>query len=243
VSKTEAMRRFATAHGHLSAKQYERAEAIFRPLWEAHPDSTPLIHGLIDVLNQLERYDEAIPLLRRAIELDPGFQSFYLLLAALTEKQGNAAEAEALLRTAMEMDPCGLKPRIRLANLMASERRYAEQLAILDAGIQQCGGSTATGFRNDYAYVLASCPEERFRDGPRALRMALEAVAEGKGAHPSYLDTLAAAYAEVGQFAKAVETSRRAIALLQSREMPEEVVASFRNNLERYEAGRPVREH
>ena len=212
-------------------------------LWQAHPDSTPLIRGLILALMHLERYDEAVPLLRRAIELDPGFPGFYLLLAGMLQKQGNVAEAEALLRTAMDMDPCGIKPRIQLANLMASETRHAEQLAILDAGIEQCGGSAATGFRNDYAYVLASCPDERFRDGPRALEIARQVVAEGKGAHPSYLDTLAAAYAEVGQFEKAVETSRKAIALLQSRDMPEEVVASFRNNLEHYEAGRPVREH
>jgi arylsulfatase A-like enzyme/Flp pilus assembly protein TadD len=243
VSKAEAMRLFAKAHGHMVARQYERAEQILRPLWEAHPDSAPLIHGLVEVLNQLERYDEAIPLLRRAIELDPGFQNFYLLLATMTEKKGEVSEAEALLRTAMDMDACGIKPRIRLANLMASETRYAEQLAILDAGIEQCSGSTATAFRNDYAYVLASCPDERFRDGPRALEIAQQVVAEGKGAHPTYLDTLAAAYAEVGQFEKAVETSRKAIALLQNRDMPEEAVASFRNNLEHYEAGRPVRQH
>jgi arylsulfatase A-like enzyme len=243
ASKAEAMQRFAKAHGNMSAKQYEPAEAAFRSLWEAHPESTPLINGLIEALTQLERYDEAVPLLRRAIELDPEFQSFYLLLASMTAKQGNVAEAEALLRTAMDMDSCGIKPRIQLANLLASETRYAEQLAILDAGIEQCGGSAATAFRNDYAYVLASCPDERFRDGPRALEIARQVVAEGKGAHPTYLDTLAAAYAEVGQFEKAVETSRTAIALLQSRDMPEEAVASFRSNLEHYEAGRPVREH
>ena len=95
--------------------------------------------------------EAAIPFFERAIELDPGVQSFYLLLAALTGKQGNVAEAEALLRTAMDMDPCGIKPRIQLANLMASERRYAEQLAVLDAGIEHCEGSTATAFRTSWS--------------------------------------------------------------------------------------------
>jgi tetratricopeptide (TPR) repeat protein len=227
----------------LSAKQYDKAEQTLRPLWEAHPDSAPLIHDLIEALSKLGRDAEAIPLLRRGIELDPGFQDFYLLLATMTERQGDVAEAEALLRTAMEMDPCGVEPRIGLAHLVGSQQRYAEQLAILDAGIQRCEGAAVAGFRNDYAYVLASCPDERFRDGSRALRMARQAVAEGHGAHPAYLDTLAAAYAEVGQFDKAVETSRKAIALLQSREMPDEVIASFQSNLDHYEAGRPVREN
>ena len=45
----------------------------------------------------------------------------------------------------------------------------------------------------------------------------------------------------MGEFGKAVEASRKALALLENRDVSEEVVAAFQENLELYQAGRPVR--
>ena len=56
------------------------------------------------------------------------------------------------------------------------------------------------------------------------------------------LDTLAAAYAENGDFDRAVEASRRALELLTTREVPEEALELFRSHLASFEAGQPVRE-
>jgi hypothetical protein len=54
---------------------------------------------------------------------------------------------------------------------------------------------------------------------------------------PWNLGTLAAAYAEVGQFEKAVSTQQEAIALLQT----EEEKNDFRSRLKLYEAKAPYR--
>lgn len=72
---------------------------------------------------------------------------------------------------------------------------------------------------NDLAWVLATSKHNKVRDGESALRYAQQAVAgessdTSDGADlPSYLDTLAAAYAELGRFDEAIETQAQALAL------------------------------
>lgn len=66
---------------------------------------------------------------------------------------------------------------------------------------------------NDLAWWLATLPEDELRNGQEALRLATEAAANAGMEHYAELDTLAAAYAEVGQFDKAVATARRAAKL------------------------------
>ena len=80
------------------------------------------------------------------------------------------------------------------------------------------------------------------RDGARALRLATAVVEETRGEHPDYLDTLAAAYAEVGDSERAVAEQKRAIDLLEEREFPPQIVASFERHLSSLEAGEPIRE-
>ncbi len=53
------------------------------------------------------------------------------------------------------------------------------------------------------AWILATAPDAQLRDGTEAIRLARQAVANSTDTKS--LDTLAAAYAEAGQFDKAVE--------------------------------------
>lgn len=61
------------------------------------------------------------------------------------------------------------------------------------------------------ARVLATAPDEKLRDGKKAVEFAKKAVDMIKWRDGRYLDTLAAAYAEIGDFDKAVEVQQQAI--------------------------------
>jgi predicted Zn-dependent protease len=58
------------------------------------------------------------------------------------------------------------------------------------------------GSHNNLAWLLATTPDPALRDGPRALRHAHAALKLGRTA--AWLDTLAAAHAECGDFKAAV---------------------------------------
>jgi nucleotide-binding universal stress UspA family protein len=92
---------------------------------------------------------------------------------------------------------------------------------------------------NSYAWLLATCPDDKVRDGQKALEFAMKA-SELKGwRNPSYLDTLAAAYAEDGQFEQAVKWQKKALEFPELAAKQEEA-ASVRLKL--YEQGKPYRD-
>jgi serine/threonine protein kinase/tetratricopeptide (TPR) repeat protein len=66
---------------------------------------------------------------------------------------------------------------------------------------------------NEVAWTLATSPYQEIRDGSNAVVLAEKAVAATSRTNVSVMDTLAAAYAEAGQFDKAVATEKKAVVL------------------------------
>jgi hypothetical protein len=97
-------------------------------------------------------------------------------------------------------------------------------------------------FHNHLAWRLATCMDESVRDGADALKHAVKAckLAPAKYAKCMYADTLAAAYAECGQFDTAI--ARQRIALDNCGDDNKGFEQSFRMRLETYRSGEPWRE-
>jgi tetratricopeptide (TPR) repeat protein len=94
-----------------------------------------------------------------------------------------------------------------------------------------------SGLLNNLAWVLATSPDEKLRDGKRALELAKQAceLTDYKEAH--ILSTLAAAYAEIGDLEKAIEWSRKAVELGEGEEKE-----ALQKELDTYLRGEKVRE-
>jgi tetratricopeptide (TPR) repeat protein len=89
------------------------------------------------------------------------------------------------------------------------------------------------------ARLLAADPSAEARDPALAIRLAERAASLTGGRDPRVLDTLAAAHAAAGDFGRAVEVARRALA----RAHAGELAAEIRARLARYERGEPYRLH
>jgi len=115
-------------------------------------------------------------------------------------------------------------PYANRARIFATQGNDAWALEEFDIAID-LGGSRYSPVTNNprvvglggKARILATSSDEALRDGARALKFAKRAVFLESGVEqPAYKvlhrDTVAAAYAETGQFAKAVETQEQTIA-------------------------------
>jgi cytochrome c-type biogenesis protein CcmH/NrfG len=90
------------------------------------------------------------------------------------------------------------------------------------------------------AWFRATNPDARFRDGAQAVALARHA-AELTPEDPDTLDALAAAYAEAGRFAEAVETARKALDLA-ARQSNSALAEGIRSKIRLYEAEMPFHE-
>jgi tetratricopeptide (TPR) repeat protein len=93
---------------------------------------------------------------------------------------------------------------------------------------------------NNLAWIRATCPDPAYRDGRRAVKAARRACRFSGGLEAGFLDTLAAAYAEAGDFERAVKWQRRVVARRDAAGEAERA-ADARARLALYEQGRPYR--
>ena len=82
------------------------------------------------------------------------------------------------------------------------------------------GDGALAAHLNGFARYWATHPAAEVRDGPKAIANATKACKLSNWQNPEHVDTLAAAFAEVGDFASAVEWQKKAIDLLTEEPRP-----------------------
>ena len=98
-------------------------------------------------------------------------------------------------------------------------------------------------FALDYlAWILSTCSDVSFRNGPRGVELAQQAVRFSGGKNPSFIRTLAAAYAETGRFNNAIEMVSRALQLANAQHNTA-LANKLQQDVDLYRMGFPLREH
>lgn len=94
--------------------------------------------------------------------------------------------------------------------------------------------------QNNLAWILATHPNDKLRDGKEAVRLALAAVQQRRGNAISMLATLSAAYAEYGQFQQAIKVAENAqeLALDQGYE---DLAGELEKRIAKFKEGTPHR--
>ncbi|HEY2826161.1 MAG TPA: tetratricopeptide repeat protein [Pirellulales bacterium] len=94
---------------------------------------------------------------------------------------------------------------------------------------------------NNLAWLLATGPNASLRNGARAIQLARQADQLSGGTNALVLRSLAGAYAEAGQFGKAIESARTAMQLGRS-QGDDSLVSELQQQIALYELGLPYRE-
>lgn len=205
------------------ARDYADAERLWRSVLRVLPEQPRALLNLGESLRRQGRLDEAEPLFVEALRVYPSYARAEAHLGLLAEERGRHDEAEAHLRRALELDPLHGDVRTNLGEIQARAGRIDEAIATWRDALERDPGLAYAA--NNLAWVLATHPDDRLRDGEQARRLAERATALCADQDPAVLDTLAAAQAETGRFAEAVATAQRAAALARASGHPEQARA------------------
>ena len=186
----------------------DEAIAEYREALRLAPEAPQAHYNLATLLRQQGRGEEALEHFGRAVALDPDYTDAYLGLAEIEASQGDQGAAAAHYARAIELDPRHRAARLGHAIALARAGRHAESRAALEEARLVLPDSMLLA--HALARLLASCPEAALRDGPRALELALAAFqVRGSAEHA---ETVAMAYAELGNRDEAVSWQRQALA-------------------------------
>ena len=217
----------------------EEAVAQFEKAAGLKPDFAAARANLGGALAKLGRLDEALVQLRQALASDPGYAPAHYHLGLVLRRRGDAEGAIREWRRAIDLDPKYAEAHVSLGDALYEQGRTAEALAHWRDGLQLQPNDPPALRR--MAWVLATSPDAAIRDGGEAVAFAVRALELSGGKDAQVLDTLAAAYAEKGQFANAALTARRA----QARAAQENQPALARDigvRIALYEADQPFRD-
>ena len=190
-------------------------------------------------LIQREEFGEALKRLEQIEDRYPDSRFILDLAASTLQGLERYDEAAAARRRILELDPCDEQARDKLSFDLRERGRYDELLAVLGRGAAECPDSLPN--LNNYAWALATLPGAELRDGAKAVRIIRSALAQRGERDPAYLDTLAAALAETGDFDEAVRIESEALQRLRAAGAPGELLAELEAHLESYRAHSPVR--
>jgi len=187
---------------------------------------------------QRHEYAKAIEEFKLALSEEPNHVESLYLLASCLARLDREPEAMSYALKAASLVPDSPMVHGLLGGLLCSTGHYGEALAHLEAAYAANAGDVSVA--NNLAWLLATCPDAAYRDGARALRLAEWACKATTFKSPPLLDSLAAAYAELGQFEEAVRVTRQAIEVVRSN--PKASTEMLDSRLSLYLAGKPCRE-
>jgi len=190
---------------------------------------TYLLHAAVAA--QKGDLDGAIADATRAVESDPKLVDAYLLLGDVKAKKGDLEGAITDSSRILDLDAKSWSAYDLRAGAKSKRQDFEGAIADFLRGIEIKPDEPR--IHNNLAWLLATAEQPAFRNGRRALEAALRACELTQWKNAPYLDTLAAAYARTGDFARAVEWQQKATADAKLKES-----SGARERLELYKSGK-----
>jgi len=227
----------------LAAWQSATAQEIADPIWREAGEQARAALREVDVFLKLDRRDDAMRALAKALSHRPNDVIAREQLGRLLLEDERLDEAIAQFREALRAKPQHVEISRLLAKALLDSGRVAEAVVQYREMLQFDPASQSTAAiesRQRLAWILATHPEDEARNGAEAVALAEVLCRQSNDQDWIALDTLAAAYAENEQYDKAVDAARRAAELCRAVE-DLKVVDEVKRRLDLYQRRLPYR--
>jgi protein O-mannosyl-transferase len=218
---------------------WRNSETLFRHALAVTTNNDVAENNLGIVFLRQGKLDDAISLLQAAVDLRPDNSPAHENLAKAFLQKGEVSDALVHYRRLLELQPDNIEVHNIVGTVLVQQGRVREGVEEWQKvlAIQPDNGNALSNL----AWVFATVPDDSLRDGARAVKVAEQALRVSGGRIPILFRTLAAAYAENGQFSQAIETAQRGITLANSQGNPD-LATELRGNIALYQESRPLRD-
>ena len=189
--------------------------------------------------SQASYWQNTETLFRHALLVTPSSPVAHRNLASALLKNGKSEEAIVHYTACLQLDPSDFVGQINLGLLLRRKGKTEEALVHYRAALSIKEDSSLA--LNNLAWLLATISDARFRNGAEALKLAHRAVTITKHKDAEALDTLAAAQAETGEFAAAIQTAEQAVQLADASN-EKQMAHDIRARLKLYQSGKAFHE-
>ena len=221
----------------------ERAVFHYQKAVELRPQDAENHNNLGNALCQKGAFQEGIAEYKRALELRPDPASLYnaetrFNLANVLLRLGQLDEAIANYRQALQIEPNDALCHDNLGTALLRKGAVPEAMEQYKEALRL--DSQSAQINGDYAWALATCSDPALRNGADAVQLAERARELSQGKDPVILRTLAVAYAEAGNFPKAIETAQGAGELARAQKNAR-LLSSLEREIALYQSGSTYR--
>jgi len=185
--------------------------------------------------------DEAIVQFQQALELASADRIIHNDYGNALLRKGRVDEAIVQFQKALDLgveDAYAPTIHYNLGNALRQKKLLSEAVAQYREALKRAPRLVAA--QDNLAWTLATAPDASLRNGSQALELATQANQLSGGRDPVILRTLAAAYAENGQFSKAFESAKSALDLAIT-QRNQALVEALQHDISLYQRGLPYR--
>ena len=197
-------------------------------------------HNLMGIMFfETQKIEKAIHHLKKATELDPDLYRAHNNLAHLLKQKGKNEQAVKHYIQAIKLDPKhkAINKNDNIIKGAAYSQVGNNAQAIKYWTIADRETDLPDTVLNELAWALVTIKDSKLRNPAQAVKHAIKACQLTNYKNPSYMDTLATAYAATRQFANAIKTAEKAVNLAQSSRNTA-LANDIRKRLQLYRAGK-----
>jgi tetratricopeptide (TPR) repeat protein len=226
-------------------QKFDQAISDFSSALQAEPDSRHAFQKLRGRALKLRgmsyywknSFDKAVEDLTQALKLLPDDADIFQKRGISYYRLDEADHALSDFNKAIQLAPNDYMSLYGRGTIYSETDLFPDAIKDLERVISLIPESP--GANNLLAWIFATCPDDKLRNGERAVQLAKKACEFSKWKKYVYVDTLAAAYAETGDYENAIKYQKQAAGM---EGIPESKRTNIQNRVGLYLQHKPYRE-